>query len=107
MDGKTFTGMGTFFPAHDAYATESQGAIQNRPQEHLSSTDTAIARSRQMLLRAIRAVQAGGEAPHLVRDASANDFSHLVVLSKIIPAAADWRTAWQQTAAPATLGAGR
>ncbi|HLH24775.1 MAG TPA: Rieske 2Fe-2S domain-containing protein [Chloroflexota bacterium] len=108
MAATSFSGMGAFFPAHDAYATETQGPIQDRTQERLGSTDKAIARARQMLLRAIRDVQAGREPPHVVRDPAANDFSHLVVLSKIIPADADWRTAWRAAPAAAEpLAAGR
>jgi len=107
MRERSFSGMGTVFPAHDAFAVEGAGAIQDRTRERLGYTDKAIIRSRQMLLRAIREVQAGGEAPHVVRDARANDFSHLVVLSKIIPASVDWRTAWRPAIADAPLGTGR
>ena len=36
MKSKTYAGMGTGFQAHDAFATASQGAIQDRTDEHLS-----------------------------------------------------------------------
>jgi phthalate 4,5-dioxygenase len=95
MRGQNFSGMGQFFPAHDAYATESQGPIQDRTREHLGYTDKAIIAARRMVLRAIQDVAAGDEAPHVVRDPTANDFSHLVVLSRLFPASADWRTCWR------------
>ena len=34
MKTKTFTGMGINFQAHDAFATESQGPVQDRTNEH-------------------------------------------------------------------------
>ena len=58
-----------------------------------------------MLLDAMRSVAAGGEAPHVVRDPAANDFRHLVVLSKVFPAGADWRACWQDAAATQTVAA--
>ena len=51
-----------------------------------------------LLLGAIDTVERGEEPPHVVRDEAANDFAHLVVLSKIVAADADWRTAWQAPA---------
>jgi phthalate 4,5-dioxygenase len=101
MQGTSISGMGKFFPAHDAFAVESPGPIQDRTQEHLGSTDKAIARARRQLLQAVADVQNGREAPHVVRDPAANDFAHLVVLSQIFPAAADFRTCWRATPAPA------
>src|SRR5262249_33596302 len=39
MKTKTFAGMGHGFQAHDAFATASQGTIQDRTDEHLVSSD--------------------------------------------------------------------
>jgi phenylpropionate dioxygenase-like ring-hydroxylating dioxygenase large terminal subunit len=97
---ENYTGMGRHFAAHDAYATESQGAIQDRTQEHLGYTDKAIARARQALLQAIRDVQEGRDPPHVLRTAAANHFPDLVVLSQVVPEGVDWRTAWRAAAGP-------
>jgi phthalate 4,5-dioxygenase len=91
MRNGTYTGVGPCFQVHDALATESQGPVQDRTEEHLSSTDIGIATTRQMLLRAIRAVQAGQDPPHVVRDPAANRFPHLLVLSEVVPASTDAR----------------
>ena len=48
MQTKTFTGMGLNFQAHDAFATESQGTIQDRTSEHLVTSDKAIVAARTL-----------------------------------------------------------
>jgi phthalate 4,5-dioxygenase len=102
MRTQSFSGMGSFFPAHDTFATEGEGPVQDHTQEHLGSTDLAIALSRRMLLRAIRDVQEGRDPPHVVRATAANDFAHLVVRSEIVPASEDWRTYWRKS--PVSVG---
>jgi len=95
MKTTTFIGMGSMFAVHDKFATEGEGAIQDRTTERLSYTDKAIGASRQLLLQAIRDVQEGREPPHIVRDAARNDFSHMVVLSEAIEGSVDWRNYWK------------
>jgi phthalate 4,5-dioxygenase len=101
MQDENYTGMGLYFPAHDAFATESQGPIQDRTREHLGYTDKVITAARLMLLRAIQDVQDSRDPPHVVRAAAANQFPDLVVISQVVPPAADWRTAWREPV-PAT-----
>ncbi len=98
---KSNTGMGPFFPGHDLYATESQGSIQDRTREHLVSSDKAIVAARKQLLKAIKDVQEGREAQHVVRDPSQNRFPHLVVLSELLPTSTDWRDYTQKAEAEA------
>jgi phthalate 4,5-dioxygenase len=62
-----FSGMGRYFPAHDAFAVETQGAIQDRTSEHLGSTDIVIIEVRKALLAAIKQMEQTGEPPGLVR----------------------------------------
>ena len=50
--------MGSGFQAHDAFATASQGAVQDRSEEHLVSSDKVIVAARKMMERAIKDVQA-------------------------------------------------
>jgi hypothetical protein len=91
MKTKTFTGMGYNFQAHDAFATESQGAIQDRTSEHLVSSDKAIIAARKLLLNAINDVKHGRDPQHVVRDPVSNRFSHLQVFSEVVDASVDWK----------------
>ena len=84
MATKSFTGMGFNFQAHDAFATESQGAIQDRTEEHLVSSDKAIVAARKLLLKAMADVAEGREPQHVVRTEEANRFLHLQVFSEVI-----------------------
>jgi phenylpropionate dioxygenase-like ring-hydroxylating dioxygenase large terminal subunit len=70
MKEGNFCGMGDYFPAQDTFAIETQGAIRDRTKEHLASTDVVIAAVQRMLLKAIGEVQAGKEAPGLLRNSS-------------------------------------
>jgi phthalate 4,5-dioxygenase oxygenase subunit len=91
MKSKTYAGMGSGFQAHDAFATASQGAIQDRTEEHLVSSDKAIVAARKLLEKAIRDVQEGREPPHLIREPNRNRVPHLLVISDMIPNGGDWK----------------
>ncbi len=93
---ETFTGMGTLFAVHDKFAVEGEGPILDRTQERLASSDKAIARARQMLLRAIEDLQAGRDPLHVVRRPEANQFSHLMVTSELVPRSVGWRDYWKE-----------
>jgi phenylpropionate dioxygenase-like ring-hydroxylating dioxygenase large terminal subunit len=71
---ETYTGMGNNFNSHDAFATGSQGAIQDRTREHLATTDVALAAARRLMLKGIDDVKAGKEPQGALRDANANDY---------------------------------
>ena len=90
----SFTGMGTQFEVQDVFATESQGPVHDRTKENLGYTDRGVAMARRLLLRAIRDVQEGQEAPNVVRNAADNDYGHLQCAHGVIPASADWKTEW-------------
>jgi phenylpropionate dioxygenase-like ring-hydroxylating dioxygenase large terminal subunit len=92
MTSQSFTGMGFNFQAHDAFATESQGAIQDRAEEHLVTSDKAIVAARKLILNGINEVKAGRDPMHVVRDAKANRFGHIAVISEAIPAETDPKT---------------
>ncbi len=89
MKSKTYSGMGHGFQAHDVFATSSQGAIQDRTQEHVVSSDKAIIAARKLMVKAIRDIQEGREPPHVVRDPEKNRFPHLQVISDLIPSSTD------------------
>jgi phthalate 4,5-dioxygenase oxygenase subunit len=91
MKTKTYAGMGAGFQAHDAFATASQGAIQDRTEEHVVSSDKAIVAARKLLEKAIRDVQDGREPPHVIREPSENRFPHLLVVSDMLSNTSDWK----------------
>jgi phthalate 4,5-dioxygenase oxygenase subunit len=101
MKTKTYAGMGHGFQAHDAFATASQGTIQDRTDEHLVSSDKAIVAARKLLEKAIRDVQEGREPPHVVRSPSENRFPDLLVVSDMIPDTSDWKEYTRSLAAEA------
>ena len=85
MQTQTFTGMGLNFQAHDAFATESQGPVQDRTAEHLVSSDKAIVAARKLLLNAMKDAQNGRDPQHVIRDLKSNRLLHLQALSAVIP----------------------
>ena len=98
MQAKTYTGMGSGFQTHDAFATGSQGAIQDRTQENIVSSDIAIVAARKLMEKAIRDIQAGGEPPHVIREPAQNDLSHLLVISDLLVGVSNWKEYTRQQA---------
>jgi hypothetical protein len=80
----TWCGMGRYIPAHDVFAIETQGAIQDRTQEHLGSSDVVIIEVRKALLRAVKMIMDGKEAPGLLRNPQENHFADFVCSSTYI-----------------------
>jgi 5,5'-dehydrodivanillate O-demethylase oxygenase subunit len=70
--------MCTFYD-HDTMAWETQGALFDRSEEHLSASDRGIVMFRRMLLEQIEIVQRGGEPMALVRDLAQNQIIELPV----------------------------
>ncbi len=89
MKTKVFTGMGFNFQAHDAFATESQGPIQNRTEEHLVNSDKAIVAARKLILNAIKEVAENRRPRHVITDSGSNLFPHLMVISEVIDDSVD------------------
>jgi phenylpropionate dioxygenase-like ring-hydroxylating dioxygenase large terminal subunit len=79
-----FSGMGNYFPAHDCFAAETQGPIQDRTQEHLGSTDIVIIEIRKALLKAIKQMEETGEAPWRIKDTTENPFGDFVCVSTFV-----------------------
>jgi hypothetical protein len=80
----TFAGMGRYLPAQDAFAIETQGAIQDRTLEHLGSTDIVIIEMRKALLAAIKRMDEGNEPPGLLRDPTRNQFPDFICISDFV-----------------------
>ncbi|HTN71266.1 MAG TPA: aromatic ring-hydroxylating dioxygenase subunit alpha, partial [Methylomirabilota bacterium] len=91
----SFAGMGRIFNVQDTAIVEGCGPIADRTQEFLGPSDKAIIAARRMVLRAIREVAAGREPPHVIRNAAANRFPHLMVVSEVISDGTDWQTHWR------------
>jgi phthalate 4,5-dioxygenase oxygenase subunit len=98
QEHETYTGMGADINVHDQWACESMGAIQDRTQEHLGTSDKAIAAYRRLLRQAIE--QSGrGETPILVVDeARAAHITGPAAIDGIGPSN-DWQGYWQSTEA--------
>jgi hypothetical protein len=106
----SFAGLGKNFLLHDTAATEGEGEIFDRSQEHLGYTDQAIVAMRTMMLRAIRDVQEGRDPPHVVRDPTKNDgFGIYARNDLVMPSDVDWHEFWkdERLAAAATTRDGR
>ena len=98
MKTQTYTGMGSGFQTHDAFATGSQGAVQDRTQEHIVSSDIAIVAARKLMEKAINDIQEGREPPHVIRAPEQNNLSHLLVISDLIEGVSDWKEYTRQQA---------
>ncbi len=64
---ETYTGMGTDINVHDQWAVESMGAIQDRTNEHLGTSDKAIVQYRRLLRQEIEKVVGGEKPMHVPR----------------------------------------
>lgn len=90
------------FVAYSTALAESQGPIYDRTQEYLTDTDSGIIAMRTIVHRAIQDVQEGADPPHVVRDAAANDFRHIVAREDVLASGEDWRSHWRGQARRAT-----
>ncbi len=95
----TFLGMGeSDINVHDQWACESMGAIQDRTQEHLGTSDKVIMANRRMLIKAIESVQAGGPAPGLANPVVAGSRHGPDTVDGIAPSS-DTASWWQNAVA--------
>ncbi|MEO7855176.1 MAG: Rieske 2Fe-2S domain-containing protein [Rubrivivax sp.] len=95
---RTFLGMGEEdINLHDQWAVESMGAIQDRTREHLGTSDKVIMANRRVLLKAIDAVEQGGEPPLMLNAEQAAALQGPDTMDCIAPAD-DWQHFWQDAA---------
>ena len=96
QEHETYTGMGADINVHDQWACESMGAIQDRTEEHLGTSDKAIIAYRRLLRQAIEQ-SSKGERPLMVLDpAQASSITGPPSIDGIGPAD-DWKGYWQRT----------
>jgi phenylpropionate dioxygenase-like ring-hydroxylating dioxygenase large terminal subunit len=98
MNTQTYTGMGSGFQTHDAFATGSQGAIQDRTQENVVSSDIAIIAARKLMEKGIKDIQEGREPPHVIRTSEQNKLSNLLVISDLLTGVGDYKEYTRQQA---------
>ena len=91
---RTFTGMGDDINVHDQWAVESMGAIQDRTQENLATTDVAIAAYRRMLREAAASMQNGPTCPAHDRIGNRALRRQSVTIDAIAPRD-DWEGSWE------------
>ncbi|HEY3115818.1 MAG TPA: Rieske 2Fe-2S domain-containing protein [Chloroflexota bacterium] len=96
MRTETFSGLGKGFQAQDLCATEGEGFIQDRTQEHPGYTDQAVLLGRQVLMKAIQAVQEGQDPPHVLRISP--EVPTLIAAHTVLPAGVDWHRFWEHPA---------
>jgi hypothetical protein len=94
----TYTGMGADINVHDQWACESMGAIQDRTQEHLGTSDQAISAYRRLLRQAIDTADSGGKPPMVLDRAQAKTITGPAAIDGIGPAD-DWQGYWQRSEA--------
>jgi nitrite reductase/ring-hydroxylating ferredoxin subunit len=78
------SGLGSGFQAHDTWAVESPGPIQDRSQEHLGYSDKSVILMRKLMLDALRAIADGGAPPQL-----AVEQSDIMSIGDVVPAGTD------------------
>ena len=105
MKHTSFVGLGRSFQAHDKMATESQGAIMDRSNEHLGTTDRAVIMMRRQLLKAIEDIQAGRDPMFVERSGQPDQLKDMVVLSQEVPADTDLLGGWWRGFDPASRSA--
>ena len=97
MVNETYLGMGHSFVIHDLFATESEGAVQDRTKEHLGAMDKPVAMARRLMLRAIARLEAGEEPANVLRG-DETQHSRFVSYRGVLPDSVDWLDmgAWLQ-----------
>ncbi|MBM2810567.1 MAG: Rieske 2Fe-2S protein [Chloroflexi bacterium] len=103
MKERSFAGLGRAFQAQDMCATEGEGPIQDRTQEHLGRTDVAVAAGRTLLLAAMDAVEAGDDPLHVLRAPNRPEVPTLIARGDMLPDADDWRHYWERIPATTRL----
>ncbi|MEO8835923.1 MAG: Rieske 2Fe-2S domain-containing protein [Caldimonas sp.] len=102
---RTYLGMGEDdINLHDQWAVESMGAIQDRTQEHLGTSDKVIMANRRTLLKAIETVRSGGRPPMALDPVGAAAVTGPDTIDCIAPADR-WEAFWTEGAAAKRAGA--
>ena len=98
MKTETFLGVGRNFAVHDTMATESEGDVYDRTQEHLGYTDRGIIHLRKIMAAAVKDVQEGKDPIHVIRDQAQNEFPDMVARDQVIQTSGGWQGFWRDRA---------
>jgi hypothetical protein len=90
MKKQWYCGIARNFGAQDLCVIEGAGPIQDRTQEHLTSSDMPIVVARKVRIKAIRDLQEGREPKNVVRDPKMNQFK-IVSVSQGISSLTNWK----------------
>jgi phenylpropionate dioxygenase-like ring-hydroxylating dioxygenase large terminal subunit len=95
----TWTGMGLDINVHDQWACESMGAIQDRTNEHLGTTDKAIIQHRRKLQKAMKVVASGQDFNALPMYVSAEQAATIKgpIAIDAITSVENWENQWQDS----------
>ena len=102
MKTQSFAGMGQSFWAHDKFAVEAQGAIIDRSEEHLGTTDKPVMLMRRQMLAAIDDIKAGRDPMFVEREGQENALADMMVMSKVMPAKTEPASDWWRPHRPKT-----
>jgi hypothetical protein len=91
----TYTGMGLDINVHDQWAVESMGPIQDRSVERLGVSDRAVTANRRLLLRAIRAHEAGQPTPGMAIDEPSARALRGPLAVDTVAIGSDWEQQWR------------
>ncbi len=91
----TYTGMGLDINVHDQWAVESMGAIQDRCNEHLGTSDIGIIHYRKKLRAAIKSIEQGDLSglPMTADDPPLSSIKGPVSIDTIVAGNA-WQDSW-------------
>lgn len=98
QESETYTGMGADINVHDQWACESMGAIQDRTQEHLGTSDKAIIAYRKLLRQSLEKSGKGEKPILVVDDKQAAGITGPLAIDGIGPAD-DWKGYYQRSEA--------
>ncbi len=90
MKTECYTGGGFDFSMHDLWATESEGPIQDRTNEHLGAMDVAVVAAHKVLTKAILDLQEGRESANITRGDAAERL-RIVACNGVFPNSKTWK----------------
>jgi phenylpropionate dioxygenase-like ring-hydroxylating dioxygenase large terminal subunit len=91
MRAESYSGVGIINQPQDLCVLEGAGPIQDRTQEHLTSADSGIVVSRQMVMKAIQDVQEGRDPFGVLRNPDENRFPYIFAWGGDLPHDVNWK----------------
>lgn len=92
----SYSGMGTYFSAHDQFAIETPGQMHDRQREHLATSDVGVALMRRILLAGIDDIEGSKTPPMVLREEKDNVFNDIIVIGMLLDEDSDHRKAYAE-----------